>query len=222
MPKLEDLKDKEFDFLTVQHREGTHPTRRCPLWRCKCRCGAKPLVAAPELRSGAATSCGCKKIAAVKRLKYRHGLEGSSEYRIWESLKKRCLNSKAANYKDYGGRGIRIALRWHDFVNFYADMGPRPSSKHSIERKENSGDYTPDNCRWATSKEQNRNRRNNRLITFNNETRCLQEWAELKGLTRVCLRDRLNASWSIEDALNTPPLLNGLKRKKKDNANCRV
>ncbi|MGY8988455.1 MAG: hypothetical protein ACKVG7_07840, partial [Flavobacteriales bacterium] len=109
-------------------------------------------------------------------------------------------------YDGYGGRGISVCDRWRDsFENFLADMGERPSNEHSIDRKDNDGNYEPDNCRWATKKEQGRNRRSNRILTFNNKTQTLIEWSEELGISSAVIRQRIKASgWSIEEALTTP------------------
>lgn len=97
-------------------------------------------------------------------LNEQHRLRAVPEYRIWAHLKGRCLNEKDKDYKNYGARGIRVCDRWlHSFKAFYEDMGPRPSSKHSIDRIDNDGNYEPGNCRWATSKEQNNNKRKMKL-----------------------------------------------------------
>lgn len=128
------------------------------------------------------------------------------EYRVWAGMKVRCANPKSQDWHRYGGRGIAVCDRWRDsFENFYADMGPRPSSKHSIDRIDSDGNYEPANCRWATSKEQANNwKTRNRRITHNGETLSIPEWAERLGITRESLRDRLDAGWSVSDALTTP------------------
>jgi hypothetical protein len=102
----------------------------------------------------------------VTKERERHGMEKLSEYIIWKAMKQRCLNPRNNNYKNYGGRGIKLSERWIDsFMNFYADMGPRPSPRHSIERKNNDGNYEPGNCRWATRAEQAMNKRQVKLAS---------------------------------------------------------
>ena len=101
------------------------------------------------------------------------------EYNAWVGIKRRCLNVNDASYHNYGGRGIKVCNRWKDsFKNFWDDMGKRPSKKHSIDRINNDGNYEPNNCRWATDLQQMRNKRGLRLITIDNQTKCLTEWAE--------------------------------------------
>jgi hypothetical protein len=120
-------------------------------------------------------------------------------------MRDRCRNPKHRAYKNYGGRGITVCERWNSFENFYADVGDRPSPKHSIDRIDNDLGYEPGNVRWADQKTQSRNSRRNRLVAINGETLCLQDWAERMGLGRCTIYDRLRRGWSIERALTTPP-----------------
>ncbi|HEY9737554.1 MAG TPA: hypothetical protein V6D06_14770 [Trichocoleus sp.] len=120
-------------------------------------------------------------------------------------MKSRCHNPNNAAYDRYGGRGIVVCDRWREsFENFYADMGPRPSEQHSIDRINNDGNYEPGNCRWATDKQQSRNTRRNRLLTYNGETLFLDEWAERLSISKHTLQTRLWRGWSVEEAFETP------------------
>lgn len=137
----------------------------------------------------------------------KHGLTRSPEHRSWLSMMTRCLWSKPerADFALYQGKGITICERWKEFASFLAEMGPKPTVRHTLDRIDSDGNYEPGNCRWATSKEQARNwKRRNRRITFNGETLLLDEWAARIGLTRESLRDRLKTGWTIERALTTP------------------
>lgn len=142
----------------------------------------------------------------------KHGLTGTPEHRIWCSMMARCYSSKPGdqNYALYKGAGIKVCDRWHDFLNFLADMGQRPSSQHSIDRYPDAGgDYEPGNVRWATSKQQARNwKTRNRLLTFENKTMPLSAWAEHLGVRREIIKDRLASGWSTERALSTPVIRN--------------
>jgi len=127
------------------------------------------------------------------------------EYETWQKLRKRCENKKDKNYKDYGGRGISVCDEWKSFTTFFSDMGKRPTSKHSIERIDNNGNYAVGNCKWATQVEQGRNKRNNRMISHNGETKCLSEWAEKYGIRPHTLRTRIvTLGWSFEEAIIAP------------------
>lgn len=148
-----------------------------------------------SLRAGQAKSCGCR----------RDGRSYTGEYRSWKGMIQRCRNPKNPSFAHYGGRGIAIYPRWDVFDNFLADMGPRPTPRHTIERVDNNGPYSPENCRWATWREQVRNRRDSWRITFNGETLNLTDWAARTGIERRTISARLKLlGWSIEDALTVP------------------
>lgn len=150
-------------------------------------------------------ACCCAQRDKIKRKLTKHGLRHLPEYKIWLSMRHRCRNKKDARYKYYGGRGVAVSKEWDEFSCFYSDMGPKPSPFHSIERKNNDGNYEKDNCKWATSKEQSLNRRTNRLLTFNGKTQCLSEWAKELGLSKSRLENRILSNWSDEDAFTVPP-----------------
>lgn len=149
---------------------------------------------------------------------YRHGYKTagkySSEYSIWMNMRARCNNPRNTSYDRYGARGIRVCDRWEsDFLNFLEDMGRRPSPDHSIDRHDNDGDYTPDNCRWATRKEQCRNRRSSKFIEFRGHSKTVAEWAELIGVPPHIIHGRLSRGWTIHRALTFP----NRGRARKDN-----
>lgn len=180
--------------------------RRRSRWRVRCACGAERIVRQSRLRSGTTTSCGCAKIEALRSRSVTHGgtVGGNSpEYGTWVNINTRCTNSNIPDYFRYGGRGITVCPEWSSFEQFLADMGPRPSPHHTIERLDNDGPYAPDNCRWATRTEQARNRRSNRKITYAGETLCLSEWAERTGLRIHTILMRLKRGWSVEQTLTT-------------------
>ena len=134
----------------------------------------------------------------------------SIEHRVWRNMIRRCTNQKAAAYADYGGRGITVCDRWlASFENFLADMGRKPSPDLEIERIDNDGGYDPGNCRWATRKENSRNRRSNRMITLDGQTKALAAWCEESGLPRDTVRKRLEAGWEPQLALSTPVIRRG-------------
>jgi hypothetical protein len=177
-------------------------------WECRCDCGNTTRVEQSKLRSGHTRSCGCLSIESVRKRRLTHGFTvnrtPTPEYRIWLTMNTRCNNPRATGFDNYGGRGIVVCQRWRQFPNFLADMGPRPSSKHSIDRIDNDGPYDPTNCRWVTRTEQARNTRANHLVNYLGRTQCLAEWADDLGVPESRLRHRLRHGWSVHDALMTP------------------
>jgi hypothetical protein len=133
-----------------------------------------------------------------------HGMHRTPEYRAWQKMRQRCSNPKCQRYDRYGARGIRVCERWRSFEAFFEDMGHRPSPRHSLDRIDNDGNYEPGNCRWATRAEQNRNRGDNRLVTFGGLTMTVAEWARTVGVHVRTLYCRLANGWSIEDSLTKP------------------
>jgi hypothetical protein len=149
-------------LLVIELSKQVHSkTSRAAFYLCKCDCGNEKIISINSLRSGKTKSCGCLHIEAIKNAKHSitHGKSYVSEYSIWSDMKKRCFNKKSTHFNHYGGRGITVCEHWLVFENFYKDMGPRPSKKHSLDRVDNNGNYQPNNCRWATKREQNLNKR---------------------------------------------------------------
>lgn len=139
---------------------------------------------------------------------YKHGDATNSgkskEYTAWTAMKTRCYNKSVRSYKNYGARGIKVCDRWLLYTNFLADMGRAPSPKHSLERKNNNGNYEPGNCKWATDEEQRINTSTLRRITLNGQTKTITHWAVFLGLKPKTLDNRLRVGWSIERALSEP------------------
>ncbi len=129
-----------------------------------------------------------------------------SLYPIWVSMKQRCYYPSSKAYKYYGGRGIEVCDSWkNSFYHFYKDMGERPSPKHQIDRIDNNGDYTPENCQWIVQKRQANNKRNNRLLTLDGVTKTLADWSRELGINQSTLTQRLNAyNWTVEKTLTKP------------------
>lgn len=132
-----------------------------------------------------------------------HGKSQTPEYGSWWAMIWRC-SPNSIQWKNYGGRGIVICERWRKFENFFADMGPKPTPRHGIDRIDNNGNYCAENCRWATMAEQNNNKRNNAWVEFGGKRQTIAQWARESCVREVTLRRRLKDGWAIGDALTTP------------------
>jgi len=195
---------KKFGRLTVLEEAPKKNFRRFLF--CLCSCGNKKEINRDNLVQGKVNSCGCLKVDEIRKRLTTHGMNQSPTHRTWRAMKSRC-NPKTvikSFQRNYTKKGITVCNRWLKFQNFYQDIGPKPSSKHSIDRIDGNKGYSPDNCRWATPKEQARNTSRNRMITYKGETKAMASWAEELGLSYSMVRDRIKRKWSYKRALETP------------------
>lgn len=192
-----DISGQKFGKLSVIERVSNNYARAAS-WFCRCDCGGSVVATGNSLRSGNRVSCGCKRFPKT------HGMSKTPIYYVWATMRRRCENPNNSSYHDYGGRGIKVCLRWHSFDNFYADMGDRPSDYHEIDRIDNNGAYSPDNCRWAKKDIQAANKRNNRFITACGETLHITEWARRLGCQHSAIIARLKSGMSEADAVTKP------------------
>lgn len=204
MAKMIDLTGQRFGRLTVQRIAERDAAGRAT-WLCYCDCGDTATVAAYSLRSGRTKSCGCLRRENMRSVATSHGGSRTRLYNIWCALKERSNTQTASNYKDYGGRGITVCDEWLRSFEAFRDWALANGYRDnlSIDRKDNDGPYCPENCRWATEKQQSNNRRSNRVLTYNGETHTLAQWAELTGIKFSTLYMRLRRGWSAERALTT-------------------
>lgn len=151
-----DLSGNTYGKLSVVGLHSKSADKRLSFWDCECECGTKKVVRGDSLKSGKSRSCGCLSVAIATS----HGMHGTPFYKAWVSMKQRCLNEKCPSYSNYGGRGITVCRRWVKFENFHKDMYPTYAKGLQLDRKNNNGNYTPSNCRWVTSSENSKNRRN--------------------------------------------------------------
>ena len=200
MAKIKDITGKKFERLLVieiaENKKGRIK------WLCRCDCGNNIIVPGCQLKNGHTKSCGCYEKEQTKIRMTTHGLSKTKTYGIWLSMRRRCTDPKNKNYHNYGGRGISYDPKWNTFEGFYEDMGE--SNGLTLDRIDVNGNYEKFNCRWVSYKVQNNNRRNNRLITYQDITLTLFQWAEKYNLNPKLLWERLNDNWSIERALTTP------------------
>ena len=168
---------------------------------CQCDCGSNPKHIRIDGLTSGTISCGC----AQKEACTTHGQWGSLVYKPYSNMMSRCYNPKDKRYSQYNGRGIDVCRRWHNILNFVNDMEPTFKKGLTIERIDNDKGYSPENCKWATHKEQNRNYRRNIKFTHNGKTLCLIEWSELLSIPYSLLWDRLCIQkWGFEKAISTP------------------
>ena len=174
-------------------------------WLFRCDCGTEKYIVIHGVIYGHVKSCSCLSREVTVKTLTTHGMIRTAEYRAWCHLRERCLNPNDISYHNYGGRGIKVCERWKDsFQNFIDDIGRKPSPKHSIDRINNDGDHCPDNCRWATRKEQINNRRVSRFVEFAGERLTVSQWSEKTGFGYGTILFRLRLGWSAEDALTKP------------------
>ena len=206
MPACVDLTGHVFSRLKVLRRgPNLHKEIR---WLCECECGTRLLVQRSALRSGNTQSCGCYKADVQRELHTTHGMSDTPEYNSYKSMIQRCTSSLHPAYEEYGGRGIDVCTKWlgpKGFENFYADMGERPEGAE-LDRKNTNKGYTKQNCRWATKRENNNNKRNNvPQVSYNGVTQPVSYWAEEFGISCATLNKRLFfLGWSVHDSLTRP------------------
>lgn len=197
-----DLAGRRFGRLLVLKlwSRGTRTERA--RWLCVCDCGNEKDIPANSLTSGRSNSCGCLSAEITSKRCRTHGMGKTTIYRSWASMRSRCLNANNSDYKCYGGRGIKVCARWSSFENFRKDMGDKPAGTE-IDRIDNNGNYEPGNCRWVSHKENSRNTRKCRYVTFGGETLPINAWAERIGISEGTIRSRLNRGRSVLEALST-------------------
>lgn len=171
-----------------------------------CDCGTEVIAGISTVKRGGTKSCGCHRRDGCIERSTKHGKAHLPEYQIWAGIKTRVTNkNRHGSEQDYVLRGIGMSKLWfNNFDKFYEDMGPRPTPNHSIERIDNNKGYFKSNCKWATSKEQGRNKRNNLLLTYRGQTKCVAEWSEITGINQDCLESRFHRWGNVERVISQP------------------
>lgn len=209
MAIVKDLTGKRFGRLVAVKCVGRTSNGNAK-WLCKCDCGGEKVVASWGLVSGSTSSCGCIKREQNKAMFTTHGESSSHKtrlYRIWAGIKTRCYNKKhEESYRKYGAKGIVMCEEWKSSYEAFRDWALDNGYKDnlSIDRIDPRGPYSPENCRWATDKQQQNNRSNNHILTFNGIRKTLAEWVDITGFTKSTIEHRLSRGWSVADALQTP------------------
>lgn len=201
MSKLIDLTGKRFSHVFVIKR-AENAKFGATMWLCKCDCGKEFTTYGFSLRRGWTKSCGCFGKEAQRKAITTHGMTNTPLYRCWDAMKRRCMNPSTKHYERYGGRGISVCDEWKASFESFRDWAFANGYKEglSIDRIDNNGNYCPENCRWANSYTQAKNKRNNVWITFHGTTMILSEWARMLHITPHCLWKRLK-NHTIEEAL---------------------
>jgi hypothetical protein len=190
-----DLCGKRYGKLLVLS-EKRRKSRNDPImWHCLCDCGRKCLKRPTNIVRY--RSCGCLRGGS-------HNMSRTKVYRAHRAMLTRCLNKNCLQRKHYAGRGVTICKRWLKFENFYTDMGEPPTSKHSLDRINNNGNYEPGNCRWATPTQQARNTRSNKKLFYFGERKTIADWADELGIKSKVVYQRISRGWTIQRALETP------------------
>lgn len=216
MSKLIDLTGQRFGRLTVVKKDGVAKSGHA-LWLCKCDCGNTKVISSNQLRVGT-LSCGCLQRERAANFCRENGYRQSKKresigigfdrlHRSYADMKKRCENPNSKNYPNYGGRGIKVCKEWkNSFDNFKKwSLENGYANQLTLDRVDVNGNYEPNNCRWVSTKEQNNNRRNNVIVTYNGETMTLHELSErYTDIQYKTIWARLNAGWDLHNAITTP------------------
>lgn len=205
-----DLTGQRFGRLTVIKRDGTIYGQAS--WLCICDCGKSVVVRGYCLRKGETRSCGCLAAELAQKRLITHGATKTRLFKIWSNMIARCYKPYHKSFKDYGGRGISICDEWlHSFAKFQGwAIANKYADNLSIDRINVNGNYEPSNCQWLTMKEQGQNRRTSRIITINNCSKTLSEWADKYGIIPETIARRIKAGWSEEKAITTPAIKNAV------------
>ncbi len=189
---------KKYGFLTVLSEIELRNKNGHIMYNVKCDCGKEKSVLGASLRNGLSRSCN-----KCTLLTGSHGMWNTKVFKVWTSMKSRCSNANSPSYKNYGARGIKVCDRWlNSFENFYKDMGE--PNELTLERIDVNSNYEPSNCKWASPKEQSRNRTNNVFYTYKKQTKCVGEWCELLKMPTSTFYNRIKRGWSIDEIIETP------------------
>ena len=201
MGKFIDLTGQQFGSWEVKRRDSLGKHKQI-LWLCQCDCGSRGLVSGSDLKLGKSKSCGCYK----RNLHTIYNMCYEDTYNNYTSMMSRCYNESNIAFSNYGGRGIKVCKRWRSNPEAFHIWAHNIGYKKglTLDRIDNDKGYSPENCRWATYKEQNSNRRNNHTLTYRGETKTLTQWSEKIGIKKSTLQRRAASGWSDEEIIITP------------------
>ena len=202
-PLFVDMTGKKFGRLSVIEYAG-RSNKSHALWRLKCDCGKVIIAPGSGVRSGNTRSCGCAQRESFHKTITKHGLRNHPMYGLWLGMLARCRHRSQRHWKRYGGRGIKVCERWKSFPNFLSDMGERPSPNHSLDRIDNDGNYCPENCRWATGKQQALTSSHTKPFTLFGITLPITEWVSIAGISTTTFYERKRLGMPDSDSILTP------------------
>jgi hypothetical protein len=213
-----DMTGKRFGRLTVLSFDGPYGATTAAGWRCRCDCGEIVVRSGGGLRLGQSLSCGClrkEKLVSRNKAGRTYGTK-SGQYRHWLGMIRRCHEEGSSNYKNYGAKGTTVCDRWrYSYENFVKDMGKRPEGM-SLDRIDNNLGYSPENCRWATHKEQGANKRNVPILFIDGKAMTYPDACKHYGILYVTFKNRTNTlGWSVDAALKTPPITPESRRSRR-------
>ena len=212
---MQNLIGRVFGYLTVESQADKYN-----YWNCRCSCGTLKQVRTDHLSDGGTKSCGCQTLRLTAHANTKHGMSKTPIYSVWAGMRQRCTDQNTEHWEYYGGRGIAVAPEWEDFSVFYSHVGDIPSKLHTLDRIDNSKGYCPGNVRWATSKAQGRNKRNNLMVSYRGESLPLSEWCESLGLNYQTIYRRIKVyGWATTKALEEPVVVGGPTDKPKRQSN---
>lgn len=194
-----------FGRLTAVHYVGGSK------WECSCDCGGVATCLTNNLTRGNSTSCGCQR----REGQFKHGMSKTPVHLAWRNMIQRCENPKDRAFHNYGGRGISVSPEWHEFSQFIADMGMRPEG-YELDRIDNDGPYSKDNCRWVSKRDNLNNRRDNVNITHNGETLTIHQWSIRTGIPPRTIAYRHAEGWPVEEVLSPVKRFSNIKRHRRE------
>ena len=206
-PQYVDISGLRFGRWTVVEKAGKTKDNH-QMWLCRCDCGVTRDVTGKDLRVGKSRSCGCISKEIFQDVVSTHNLHSHPLYVVWSDIKSRCYNKNNPSFRNYGARGIEMDRSWINDPQVFIEwcLGNGYKDGLEIDRIDNDGDYSPDNCRFVDHKTNSRNKRTNHYVTWNGTTKTVVEWSIETGINEATIRNRLKRGWDVEKALTTPPM----------------
>lgn len=201
--RIIDISGSRFGLWTVLKFSG-QTANKAGLFLCRCDCGVERVVASGRLRNGSSTNCGCHARQSLGDRVRTHGMHQHRLYKTWVAMRDRCRRTTHTAYPRYGGRGIYVCEQWMSFPQFVEDVGSGWDEGLTLDRIDNDGPYSPENCKWSSRKSQSRNRSNTKHLTFGLEMLPVSVWAERIGVSPNTIYLRLRKGWTIEQAVTIP------------------